>query len=152
MNARALVIAFVVVSLPVAAEDAVPEVEIGKIPKQLEAETLTDASRAFLKMKMKNHVKDMKELSIAVAIMKMSEVQRLAQNVANAPRLDPVVGPAAQLPTRFFDLQNELKKNAQALSDAGKANDANTVLAEYKTLITTCTTCHLSFKAQVEKR
>lgn len=152
MNTRALVVALVVVSLPVAAEEATPAVEIGKIPKQLEAEALSEASRAFLKTKMKNHVKDMKELSIAVAIMKMSEVQRLAQGVANAPRLDPAVGPAAQLPTRFFELQNELKKNAQALSDAGKANDSSAALTEYKALITTCTTCHLSFKAQVEKR
>lgn len=151
MNARVL-LALVVVSLPAVAEEAVPPVEIGRAPKQLEAETLTEASRAFLKTKMKNHGKDMKELSIAVAIMKMSEVQRLAQSVANAPRLDPAVGPAAQLPTRFFELQNELKKNAQALSDAGKANDASAVLNEYKALITTCTTCHLSFKAQVEKR
>lgn len=150
MNAR-LLIALVVLSLPALAEDA-PVIDPGKVARKLEPETLTEASRVFLKLKMKNHVKDMKELSIAVAIMKMSEVQRLAQGVANAPRLDPAVGPAAQLPNRFFELQNELKKNAQALSDAGKAGDATTVLDEYKTLITTCTTCHLSFKTQVEKR
>lgn len=150
MNTR-LMVALVVLSLPAVAEDGTPAVEIGKIPRQLEAETLSDASRVFLKTKMKNHVKDMKELSIAVAIMKMTEVQRLAQGVANAPRLDPTVGPAAQLPPRFFELQNELKKNAQAVSDAGKANDANGVLSHYQALIATCTTCHLSFKAQVEK-
>ncbi|MFO0593891.1 MAG: hypothetical protein U0228_01265 [Myxococcaceae bacterium] len=118
--------------------------------KQLEPEVLSNENKAFLKGKMKNHIKDMKDLSIAVATVKLKEVERLAQGIANAPRLDRNMGEASKLPTRFFDLQDELKKKAQTLADAGKANDMNASLAGYQDLISTCVMCHATFKAQIE--
>ena len=42
--------------------------------------------------------------------MKLSEVQRLALDIANEPRLDPSAGAAEKLPPRFFELQDVLKK------------------------------------------
>lgn len=139
-----------VLALPAVAEESIfPSKATVKAAKQLEPHELSAENKTFLKGKMKNHIKDMKELSIAVAILKASEVQRLAQGIANAPRLDKSLGPASQLPDRFFELQDELKKNAQAVSDAGKANDMNAMLSTYQELIGTCVTCHASFRTQV---
>jgi hypothetical protein len=109
-------------ALPAFAQESIfPNKATVKAAKQLEPETLSTESKAFLKGKMKSHIKDMKDLSIAVAILKAAEVQRLAQGIANAPRLDKSMGESSKLPDRFFELQDELKKNAQAVSDAGKA-------------------------------
>lgn len=117
--------------------------------KQFEPENVSAGSRAFLKSKMKNHMKEMKDLSLAVATVKLSEVQRLAQLVANQPRLDPATGAANQLPPRFFELQELLKKTAQDLADAGKASDLKTSLEKYQALVGQCVMCHAAFKAQV---
>jgi hypothetical protein len=117
--------------------------------RKFDPENVSEASRAFLKSKMKSHIKDMKELSIAVATIQAAEVQRLAQGIANQPRLDKNTAQANQLPPRFFELQDELKKNAQALSDAGKANSMDGMLNGYQNMVSTCMQCHAAFKAQV---
>lgn len=118
--------------------------------KQIDPETVSSESRAFLKMKMKNHVKDMKDLSVAVATIKLADVERLAQGIANQPRLDPTAGPANHLPPQFFELQNLLKKTAQELADAGKANDMHASLEKYRELVGQCVSCHAVFRAQVQ--
>lgn len=147
---RTLLLTALLFAVPVLADESIfPSKEQQKAARQLEADTLSDANKAFLKGKMKHHNKDMKELSIAVATLKASEVQRLAQGVANAPRLDPNMGESSQLPKRFFELQEELKKNANALVEAGKANDMNAMLGEYQKLVTTCASCHATFRAQI---
>lgn len=117
--------------------------------RKFEPEKVSEESRAFLKSKMKSHIKDMKDLSIAVATIRATEVQRLAQGIANQPRLDKTTAEANQLPVRFFELQDELKKNAQTLSDAGKANSMDGMLSGYQNLVSTCMQCHAAFKAQV---
>lgn len=142
----------ILIAVPALAQNSIfPDKATRDAAKQLEPAELSAESRIFLKGKMKLHIKDMRDLSIAVAVINMAEVQRLAQGVANAPRLDRNMGPASLLPERFFDLQDELKKNAQTLSDAGKANDAQASLAAYQQLVSTCVTCHATFKAQVQQ-
>lgn len=123
-----------------------PDEKTKKAAKQLEPANVSEESRAFLKTKMKNHNKEMKELSIAVATVKLTEVQRLAQDIANQPRLDATTGPAAKLPPRFFELQEELKTNAQALADAAKANEMSNSEAKYAQVMGTCMACHAAFK------
>ena len=87
---------------------------------------------------------------MAVATVRLGEVQRLAQDIANEARLDPSVGGAAKLPPRFFELQEEGKKKAQALSDAAKANEMSGTLENYSAVIENCMACHAAFKAQVQ--
>lgn len=119
--------------------------------KQLEPEVVSAEAKAFLKFKMKNHIKDMKNLSVAMATVKLHEVQRLAQDIANQPRLDPATGPAAKLPPRFFELQDLLKKTAQELADAGKDNQLGTSLEKYQQLVAQCVACHAAFKPVATK-
>jgi hypothetical protein len=118
--------------------------------RKLEPDVVSDEARAFLKGKMKGHNKDMRDLSIAVAIAKSSEVQRLAQGLANMPRLDRAAAASVKLPERFFELQDQLRKTAQELSDAGKAEDVKLSVEKYQALVAQCVSCHLSYKAQVQ--
>jgi hypothetical protein len=138
------------VAVPALAQNSIyPDESSKKAARQLEPESLSAESKAFLKGKMKSHIKDMRDLSIAVALVNLSEVQRLAQGIANAPRLDSAMGPASQLPSLFFDMQNQLRKTAQELSDAGKAGDMNGSIEKYQSLIAQCAACHATFKAQL---
>lgn len=142
-----------VLAVPAFAQGSIfPDPETKKAAKHLEASTISDDVRSFLKMKMKNHSKEMKELSLAVAMVQLSEVQRLAQDIANQPRIDASAGPAMKLPPRFFELQNELKKNAQALADAGKANEMSGSLQKYTLVVETCMGCHAAFRAMVQQK
>ena len=120
------------------------------VARQLEASAITEDVRAFLKLKMKAHAKEMKGLSVAVATVRLGEVQRLAQDIANAARLDANTGSAAKLPPRFFELQEEGKKRAQALADAAKADEMSGTLEKYSAVVENCMACHAAFKAQVQ--
>jgi hypothetical protein len=99
---------------------------------------------------MKNHAKEMKDLSVAVAVVNFVEVQKLAQDIANSPRLDPAVGPSAKLPPRFFELQDLEKKGAQELADAAKAGEMTPTLEKYTQLVEHCMACHAAFKTTVK--
>lgn len=149
---RTLLVSILLVlsSSALADESIFPSKEQLKAAEQLSPGAMSRENRSFLKGKMKHHNKDAKDLAIAVATVNLAEVQRLAQSLANAPRLDRAAGAASQLPDRFFELQDELKTTSQKLADAARATDANAVLGQYKLLVTTCMNCHLSFKAQVE--
>lgn len=146
-----LLFGLVAVASPVFAQGSIfPDKATKEVMKQFEPESVSSEARAFLKMKMKNHVKDMKDLSVAVATIKLGDVERLAQGIANQPRLDPNVGQATQLPPQFFELQNLLKQTAQELADAGKANDMHASVDKYRELVGQCVACHAAFRAQVQ--
>jgi|GEM_PF-4364573 hypothetical protein len=148
---RTLLLLAAVFAAPAFAQGSIfPDKATKDAAKKLEPQVLADETRLFLKGKMKGHNKEMRDLTIAVATAKLSEVQRLAQGLANAPRLDRSMGQSAKLPERFFELQDLLKKTSQELSDAGKANDMNASVEKFQTLITHCVACHASFKAQVQ--
>lgn len=144
---RTLLLVAALVAAPAFAQGSIfPDAKTKKAAKQLEAAHVSEESRAFLKGKMKNHGKEMQELTIAVATVRLSEVQRLAQEVANQPRLDSTSGPAMKLPPRFFELQDELRKNAQALSDAAKANEMTGTHEKFSAVMENCMACHAAFK------
>ena len=127
-----------------------PDKTTKKVAKQFEANSISEDVRAFLQVKMKNHAKEMKDLSVAVAVVNFVDVQKLAQDIANSPRLDPAVGPSAKLPARFFELQDLEKKGAQELADAAKAGEMTPTLEKYTQLVDHCMACHAAFKTAVK--
>ncbi len=129
-----------------------PDKASKKVARQFKPEVLSDDMRAFLNVRMKNHNKDMKDLSVAVVMVKMGDVQRLSQDIANEPRLDRAVGLATKLPPRFFELQDQLRKSAQELADAGKEEDAVLILEKYQEVVGHCVSCHATFLDQVKKK
>lgn len=122
-----------------------PDKNLKKAARQLEASTISEDGRALLKQKMKSHAKEAEKLSVAVATVRLAEVQRLAQDIALEPRLDPAAGAAVKLPPRFFELQDELRKRSEALSEAARANELSGTLEKYGQLVETCTACHAAF-------
>ena len=144
---RTLLALLLVVAASAFAQGSIfPDESTKKAAKQLEPENVSAESRVFLKTKMKNHGKEMKDLSIAVATVKLSQVAKLAQDIANQPRLDSSTGPAAKLPPRFFELQEELKTNAQALADAAKADQMSGTEEKFAQVMNSCMSCHAAFK------
>ncbi|MFZ5443473.1 MAG: cytochrome c [Myxococcota bacterium] len=127
-----------------------PDEATKKAARLLEPGSVSEENRAFLRTKMKDHSKEMKELSVAVATVKLSDAQRLAQAMANEPRLDRSSGAATKLPARFFELQELLRKTSQELADAAKANDLAATSTKYHQVVELCVSCHGSFKAQVQ--
>ena len=147
---RKILLLAALVAAPAFAQGSIfPDKATRKAARQLEAVTISEDVRAFLKGKMKEHGRQVKELSVALATLRFGEVQRLAQDIANEPRIDASVGPAMKLPPRFFELQEEMKKKAQALSDAAKADQMSGSLEKYTLVVEGCMACHAAFKAQV---
>ena len=137
----------VALAVPAFAQGSIfPDKNQKNAARQLEANNITEDVRAFLKLKMKAHARAMKELSVAVATVRLGEVARLAQDIANEGRLDPAVGPAAKLPPRYFELQEEGKKKAQALADTAKADEMTSTLEKYGQVVENCMACHAAFK------
>lgn len=114
--------------------------------RQLAPEKVSAEARALLRSKMKSHNRELRDLSMAVVTLQFAEAARLAQLVANQPRLDRSAGPAAQLPPRFFELQDELKVNAQSLADTAKQGALEPTEAAYQKVVGTCVSCHAVFK------
>ena len=148
---RTLLLLAALVAAPALAQGSIfPDKGTKKAAKLFEAGNVSEEVRAFLQVKMKNHAKEMKDLSVAVSTVNFPDVQRLAQDFANAARLDPSVGPAAKLPPRFFELQDLEKKSAQNLAAAAKAGAMTGTLEKYGQLVEQCMACHAAFKTKVE--
>ncbi len=129
-----------------------PDKNLKKAARQLEPSAISEDARALLEQKMKNHATEAEKLSLAVATVRLAEVQRLAKDISLEPRLDPAAGAAVKLPARFFELQDELKKRAEALSNAAAQNEQSGTLERYGQLIENCMACHAAFSQQVEKK
>ncbi len=125
-----------------------PDKNTQNAARQLDPKAVSFEARAFLKLKMKAHAKEAQQLALAVALVRLPEVARLAQDIALEPRLDPAAGSAAKLPPRFFELQDELRKRATALSEAAKANEMSGTLERYSALVENCMACHAAFNPQ----
>lgn len=150
---RTILLLAALVAVPAFAQGSIfPDKATKKMARQLEASTVSEDVRAFLKLKMKNHAKEMKDLSVAVATVNLEEASQLAQDIANQPRLDPSVGAAVKLPPRFFELQALEKKSAQELAYAAKANEMSGTLEKYGQLVEHCMACHAAFKTKGEKK
>ncbi len=77
-------------------------------------------------------------------------VARLAGAIASEPRITrPGVGSGdelnAELPERFFVLQDELRSKAKTLADAALDAPGDALVQKYSDLTRTCVSCHQSF-------
>ncbi|MFY0522787.1 hypothetical protein ACN28I_06175 [Archangium gephyra] len=111
---------------------------------------LPESARALLRKKMDRHGQDARDLMFGVTLLRYDLARAAAQRIASEPRIErPEAGgenePAAFLPERFFVLQGEVRRRAEALAAAaGKKDDA--ALAEsYGLLMQTCVSCHSAY-------
>ncbi len=110
-------------------------------------EYLSPTVRALLHQRMERHRQTAAELMQSVLVLDYVTTENMAQAIASEPTLArPLSNDAtdlnAQLPGRFFELQDELKQNAKKLEDAARSRDGERVLNEFPVLVRTCVSCH----------
>jgi cytochrome c556 len=122
-------------------------------PARLEPpEYLPDIARNILRARMASHAHDMGELMSAIMILDYPRVHDGAQAIVSDVSLArPLTGDATELnsalPTKFFDLQDELKVRGRALRDAAHRQSALEVADAYGRLSETCVHCHAVYRA-----
>lgn len=143
---RTLILLSALVSQAALAQSSIfPTKEELDVARKLDPAAVTVEAKRFLKSKMKGHAKDMKDLTVAVSTVNYAAAARAAQLVANQPRLDPAVGPAASLPQGFFAMQDLLKRSAQGLADSAKEENLDQMVEQYQYVVVVCAACHVAF-------
>lgn len=112
--------------------------------------TLSPMARQFLRRRMASHRDDMTKLVLAVALLQRAQARALANDIANEPRIArPIAGGDAdlnaELPSRFFALQDELRARAKDLVQAVETRSDAEVGAAFGRLTGTCVACHSAF-------
>lgn len=115
----------------------------------LDQQHVTARTRKLLRAKMKNHGNDMKDLTVAVALLRYDAAKAKAQHLANQPRIDRSAEGSTpdgvDLTPAFFSFQDELKKNATELAEAADKKDQRALSASMARTLDTCMGCHALF-------
>jgi hypothetical protein len=101
----------------------------------------------MLRARMQRHATQADGLLRATLLLDRCTVQRLAQEIAEEPRLSRPSAAApellnTQLPSRFFDLQDQLYDTAKSLANFAAAGDDDAMARTYGQLAGTCVSCH----------
>jgi hypothetical protein len=111
---------------------------------------LRPQAREMLTARMQRHGDDMMFLMASVVLLSHDGAEALAGQIAAEPRIGRP-GPGerdtlnALLPTRFFDLQDQLRDRARAVADAARARDDARLVKAYGQLAETCVSCHSAY-------
>lgn len=127
---------------------AVPPPQTAPVKPELPVATWLPAeARNLLKARMERHGEDMTFLLPSVVLLSYRWAEGLTERIAAEPRLArPGAGDAdslnARLPERFFQLQDEVRAKAQAVSEAARARDDARLARTFGELTQTCVACH----------
>ncbi len=122
-------------------------------PPRLEPkEPLPPAVREILKNRMANHAREMGDLMSAIMILDYPVIHAGARSIAgNANLSRPLTADAtelnAQLPEKFFEHQDDLRKHAGALAIAAEHVSPFEVADAYGRLSEACVRCHAVYRA-----
>jgi hypothetical protein len=122
-------------------------------PSRLEPPAaLPEVSRAVLRTLMAAHARNMSDLVSAIMLLDYPRINAGAKGVASdASVARPLTGDAtelnAQLPARFFQLQDDLRAEAAKLAVSAENLDAFQVADSYGRLSQTCVRCHAVYRA-----
>jgi len=113
-------------------------------------ERLSDTARAALTTQMRTHARGMLELVSAVTVLDYEAVGVSAQRLVEEPRIArPLTGDANELngslPARFFEQQDELRRDLQSLQRAAAARDPEALSEAFAATSRTCIHCHESY-------
>jgi cytochrome c556 len=111
---------------------------------------LPEEARALLRKKMARHAQDARDLMFSVTLLRYDVARATAERIAAEPRIDrPQAGaedePATFLPERFFVLQDEVRRRAQAVAAAAQKKDDAALSESYGLLVQTCVSCHSAY-------
>jgi len=107
-------------------------------------------ARGVLKNRMARHAEHMTALVQAVVLFDRPTIVEEARAIAEEstlarPTTDDATELNALLPARFFELQDELRKNARRLATASQGQDAEAVADAHAELTRTCVRCHATY-------
>jgi len=113
-------------------------------------DALPPAARQAISRQMVEHASKLGTLLTAVLLLDHDQVRRYASDIASAPMVArPLPGEKdtviAQIPKRFFELQDQLATQAKALSEAAGRHDDAQMGAAFGKVTDTCVTCHAAF-------
>lgn len=113
-------------------------------------ERLSETARAALKTQMHTHARGMLELVSGVTVLDYGAVGASTQRLIEEPRIArPLTGDANELngalPVRFFEQQDELRRDLAALRQAAAARDAEALADAFAATSRTCIHCHESY-------
>lgn len=111
---------------------------------------LSVQARALLKQKMESHGLGMMRLVADVVLLSYRDVEVAANEIAEQPGLARPREDAPntlndQLPTMFFDLQDQLRARAKSLADAAKRENDAEMSAAFTRVTETCVACHSAY-------
>jgi cytochrome c556 len=114
------------------------------------AERLPEAARAALATQMHAHARGMMELVSTATVLDYEAVGVSVQRLLEEPRVArPLIGDAtelnAELPARFFGMQDELRADLQSMSRAAAARDPEALADSFAATSKACIRCHDSY-------
>ena len=121
-------------------------------PERLQPpEHLSGTARLVLRNRMASHARDMGDLTSAIMLLQYDRIRDRADAVAaDASWARPLTQDATELnsalPERFFELQDQLRIQARALSGAAEQMKALAVADAYGRLSETCVSCHAVYR------
>jgi hypothetical protein len=115
------------------------------------AARLSDAARATVRTQMHAHARGMLALASTVTVLDYEGAVAAADAVLAEPRVArPTSGDAtelnAALPPRFFELQDQLRAELQAVRAAAGAHDGERLADSFGTVTVTCVRCHQTYQ------
>jgi cytochrome c556 len=115
-----------------------------------QTDPLSQAARAAISQRMTGHANQLSQLLKAVLVLDREAVQEYANAIHDSTTLGrPVPGENdtlnSSIPKRFFDLQDQLAKNAKTLSEAARRHDDVQMGTAFGQLTATCVACHAAY-------
>jgi hypothetical protein len=122
-----------------------PTHSIAPGPELPVAERITPAVRAVIRSKMIRHSMQLRGLVERAVVLDYDGTARVAGEIFDEPMLArPLAGDELNsvLPSRFFDLQDDLRNQARALVTAAARRDGPRVAITFGALAKSCIECH----------
>lgn len=112
---------------------------------------LPPTARSILRQRMGRHARDMRDLVMAVLVLDRERAGEMAGRIAaDVDLARPLSGDATELnaliPSRFFDLQDDLRRHAGELALAARRGDQAGMSKAYAAMSESCVDCHTVYR------
>lgn len=118
-----------------------------KVRKLPSPRYISPMTRGVIDERMEKHGETAMRLSLSVVLLEYGDVWDAAQGIVEQPGIArPRMGAEdainAELPSLFFDLQDQLRVRAKDLQKAAKRKESTELSSAYGRLTETCVSCH----------
>jgi hypothetical protein len=127
-----------------------PSHRVKREPHLPESGRLSTTVRGILADRMRRHGQSLSELAVDVVVLDWKRVAALSSEIRQDASLARPVGQDAtelnaQLPDRFFVLQDQLKLSAAELEKAAAAKNVDAMARAWGDMSSACVRCHATY-------